>query len=153
MIEPAYEELAAQIEHALQLVDFLPPDGLKVDPEAPFIPTGDEASTVRAASLVKVRTAPVRQLLGLPAPRYVVERQCQFELAIAGPQKYRRSDWMDAVLTALATIPADYPTLGGRAERLILGEQTDDELPPNGLTFSLTFTIRVRSGDPLGRTP
>lgn len=58
------------------------------------------------------------------------------------------------ILDAIAPVGG---VIGGNAyllaERLILGEQTDDELPPNGQTFFITFTIRVRSSDALGRTP
>ena len=65
MIEPAYQQLAASIADALISAGFIGAVGdLKIDPAAPFTPTGDERSLVQAAALVKVRTAPVRQLLG-----------------------------------------------------------------------------------------
>lgn len=154
MIEPAYQELADQLAQALVAVGFIPSgDKLKIDPEAPFTPTGDERTLVCAAALVKLGTAPVRHILGGAAPRYVVERQCRLELAAAGPARLMRSFRVNDVLNAVAAIPGRNPTLSGRAERLILGEQTDDELPPNGVSLFLTFTIRVRSGDALGRTP
>lgn len=154
MIEPAYQALAARIADALVAAEFLPtPNDLKVDPPAPFTPTGDEKTLIQAAALMKVRTASVRQILGGPQPRHVVERQCELELAIAGPDRLRREARTEAALLGLAAIPAADPTLGGAAERLILGEQTDDDLPPNGVSFRLTFTLRVRSGDALGRTP
>lgn len=153
MIEPAYSALAAQIAADLVATDFLPVvDDLMVDPEAPFEPAGDERELVRAAALVKVRTGVVRTLLGGSGPRYVIERECRLELALAGPARLLRDDVADATLGLLAQLPARAPTLGGVAERLILGEQTDDELPPNGISLFLNFTIRVRSGDPLGRT-
>lgn len=153
MIEPAYSELASCIADALVASNFLPAAAeLKVDPPAPFTPNGDERTLIQAASLVKVQTGSVRQLLGGPAARHVVERQCRLELAIAGPDRLRRENRVEDALLALATLPVRFPTLSGKAERLILGEQTDDELPPNGVSFFLNFTIRVRSGDPLGRT-
>ncbi len=154
MIEPAYQQLAARIADALISAGFIDAVGdLKIDPPAPFTPTGDERDLIKAAALVKVRTNPVRQLMGGPAVRYVVERQCQLELAIAGPERLRRANRVEDALAALAVLPDTDPTLSGTAERLVLGEQTDDELPPNGVSFLITFTIRVRSGDALGRTP
>ncbi|WP_374322639.1 hypothetical protein [Brevundimonas sp.] len=154
MIEPAYQQLAERIASALVSAEFIGAVGdLKIDPPAPFTPTGDEKTLVQAAALVKVRTNPVRQIMGGPSVRYVVERQCQVELAMAGPDRLRRASRVDAALAALALLQDQYPTLSGTAERLILGEQTDDELPPNGVSFLITFTLRVRSGDALGRTP
>lgn len=154
MIEPAYEELACRIAEALDGAGFTSAGwALKVDPTAPFTPSGDERTLVQAAALVKLKTGAVRQLLGGPAPRYIVERECRVELAVAGPDRLRRESRVAEALAGLALIQDQYPTLSGRAERLILGEQTDDELPPNGVAFFLTFTIRVRSGDALGRTP
>lgn len=153
MIEPAYSALAAAIADDLVASAFLPSaSDLMIDPEAPFSPTGDERQLVRAAALVKVRTGPVRTLLGGPSPRYVIERECRLELALAGPARLLRDDVAGATLGLLAQLPARVPTLGGAAERLTLGDQTDDELPPNGISLFLTFTIRIRSGDPLGRT-
>ncbi|MCA0366806.1 MAG: hypothetical protein LCH57_01925 [Proteobacteria bacterium] len=154
MIEPAYQALASSLRTALLATDFIDsPDDLKVDPSATFSPSGDERVLVTAAALMKVRTASVRQLLGGPRPRHVVERLCQLELAAAGPDRLRRAFRIDDVLEALSAIPNADPTLGGAAERLVLGEQTDDDLPPNGVSFLVTFTIRVRSSDALGRTP
>ena len=153
MIEPAYAALGARIADALVAAEFLPvATDLQIDPPAPFTPTGDERTLIQAAALVKVQTGSVRQLLGGPAARHVVERQCRLELAIAGPDRLRRESRVEAALLGLATLPNLFPTLSGKAERLILGEQTDDELPPNGVSFFLNFTIRVRSGDSLGRT-
>lgn len=153
MIEPAYNALAAAIAADLVAADFLPTAGvMEVDPSAPFTPAGYERELVRAAALVKVGTGVVRTLLGGERPRYVVERQCRLELALAGPARLLRDAVADEALGRLAQLPARLPTLGGTAERLVLGEQTDDELPPNGVSLFLTFTIRVRSGDPLGRT-
>nr|WP_314123482.1 hypothetical protein [uncultured Brevundimonas sp.] len=153
MIEPAYQQLALRISEALTGAAGANNWDLKIDPPAPFTPTGDEKTLVQAAALVSVRTASPRQLMGGPQVRYVVERQCQVELAIAGPERLRRESRVAEALGALAQLQDKYPTLSGTAERLILGEQTDDELPPNGVTFLITFTIRVRSGDALGRTP
>lgn len=153
MIEPAYERLAELVEEVLIGAGFvIEPGGLKVDPTAAFEPQGDERQIVTAASLVKVQTQSVRQILGRAAPRHVVERQCRIELAMVGPNKGLRLTINDKMLMALALLPNEHPTLDGLAERLILLDQTDDDLPPNGVSVTLTFTIRVRSGDPLGRT-
>ena len=153
MIEPAYERLAEIIEGVLIGAGFVTEaGGLKVDPPAPFEPSGDERQLITAASIVKVQTQSVRQILGRPLPRYVIERQCRVELAMAGPNRFGRMMINDDMLAGLARLPNDHPTLDGLAERLILVDQADDDLPPNGVTVTLTFTIRVRSGDPLGRT-
>ena len=153
MIEPAYDALAGAIAADLVAAAFLPTAGvMEVDPSSPFTPAGDERELVRAAALVKVGTGVVRTLLGGERPRYVVERQCRLELALAGPARLLRDAIADEALGRLAQLPARLPTLGGTAERLVLGEQADDELPPNGVSLFLNFTIRVRSGDPLGRT-
>lgn len=154
MIEPAYQQLASCVADVLLAAGFISTVAdLKIDPPAPFTPTGNERSLVQAAALVKVRTNPVRQLMGGPQVRYVVERQCQVELAIAGPDRLRRENRVEDALVGLAQLQDQFPTLSGTAERLVLGEQTDDDLPPNGVSFFITFTIRVRSNDALGRTP
>ncbi len=150
MIEPAYAQLASSLATSLATNGFSAP--LKIDPPAPFTPTGDERHLVFAAALVNVRTQSVRQILGRPIPRHVVERECRLELAVAGPARSQGLVINQMVLDALAVLPGLDPTLGGKAERCVLTDQTDDELPPNGLSVFLNFLIRVRSGDPLGRT-
>lgn len=152
----AYAVLAERLQERLRDTAFLNHDQrLEVDPEAPFQPEGDETSIVRAAALVHVRTSVVRQILGRPLEqrRYVVERECRLELAIAGPSRDVRLAIDSETLTALATFADSDPLLGGAVERITLGEQTEDELPPNGTATFVTFILRVRSGDPLGRTP
>lgn len=151
MIEPAYTRLGILIGQTLAGNNFGAP--LKIDPPAPFTPSGNERSLVFAAALVSVQTASVRQILGRPIPRHVVERQCRVELAVAGPARAEGLQINADVLNALAVLPGLNPTLDGKAERFLLIDQTDDELPPNGLSVFLNFLIRVRSGDPLGRTP
>ena len=154
MIETAYLALADRLALALVASGFLDRvDDLQIDPSAIFTPTGDEDELVRAAALVILKTESIRPILGGPSPRYVVERQCRLELAIAGPERLNGGGYMQAALSALAIIPSAAPTLGGAAERLSLGDRTDEDLPPNGTALSLTFTIRVRSSDPLGCTP
>lgn len=153
MIEPAYSRLAEVLAQALFVANFLSdPAELKIDPPGAFEPSGDERVLITAASLVKVQTQSVRQMLGRPLPRYVVERQCRLELALAGPSRGLRLAINEDLLAAIATLPGSHPTLDGLAERFVLNDQTDDDLPPNGVTVSINFTIRVRSGDPLGRT-
>lgn len=154
MIEPAYLRAAELFENALINAGFITEaGGLKIDPPSAFEPSGDERVLITAASLVKVQTQSVRQMLGGPAPRHVVERQCRLELAIAGPNRGMRLAINSDMLDALAVLPNAYPTLDGMAERFELDDQTDDDLPPNGVSVALNFTIRVRSGDKLGRTP
>lgn len=154
MIDAAYARLGERLAASLVASAFLPQaTDLKIDPPGPFTPSGDERTLIRAASLVAVRTASVRQLIGRPIPRHVVERQCRLELAIAGPARLLAQGIQAATLTAVAVLPGLHPTLDGLAERLVLGEQQDEDLEPNGLAVMLDFIIRVRSGDPLGRTP
>ncbi len=154
-IETAYAALAELLETALRGTAFLEAtQRLEIDPEAPFAPSGDETDIIRAAALVKVKTAAARRTLGRPAlsPRYVVERECRLELAIAGPNRGDRLEISRQTLAVLAQLPDIHPTLSGAAERFVLGEQTDDELPPNGVATFITFTLRVRSSDPLGQS-
>lgn len=154
MIEPAYLRAAELFRGALLNAGFITEAfALKIDPPGAFEPSGDERVLITAASLVKVQTQPVRQILGLPQPRYVIERQCRLELAIAGPNRGMRLAVNSDTLDALAVLPDLNPTLDGLAERFELDDQTDDDLPPNGVSVALNFTIRVRSGDKLGRTP
>lgn len=151
MIETAYAALAEAIGQVLGQSGFLdPPDVLRVDPPETFSPSGDELSLVTVAALVKVQTRPVRTLLGGQAPRYVVERECRLELAAVGPRADLRAARLAAALDGLSRIAVEGPTLDGQAERLVLTERTDDELPPNGESVFITFILRVRSGDALG---
>ena len=152
-IEIAYAALAALLQQTLRATNFMEPDGvLEIDPEAPFQPSGDETDIIRAAALVQVRTFVSRQMIGRPAGarRYVVDRECRLELALAGPNRDQRKVIDIDTVSALATLPELDPTLGGEVERFLMGEKTDDELPPNGVATFLTFILRVRSGDPLG---
>lgn len=152
-IETAYTAFAAAVQVALREAEYLLPDGpLEIDPDSPFEPSGDEEDLIRAAALVKLRTYVARQAMGRPAGsrRYVVERECRVELAMAGPNRAGRLVIEPAAVAALALLPEVNPTLNGACERLVMGERTDDELPPNGAAVFLTFTLRVRSGDPMG---
>ena len=151
MIEPAYTRLGCLLAETLAANAF--GSELKIDPPAPFTPAGDERHLVFAAALVSVRTRSVRQIIGRPVPRHVIERDCRLELAVAGPARDQGLYISQITLDALAVLPGLNPTLDGKAERFELVDQTDDELPPNGLSVFLNFIIRVRSGDPLGRTP
>ena len=74
-------------------------------------------------------------------------------MALAGPSRGLRLVINETTLNAVAVLPNANPTLDGMAERFVLGEQQDEDLPPNGVSVTLDFIIRVRSGDPLGRTP
>lgn len=154
MIDAAYTALADRLAAALVACEFISQvSELKVDPSAVFEPDGDEETLITVASLSQLQTAPVRTMIGGSSPRYVVERQCRLELAMAGPERLMSEPLIKAALAAVAIIPAAAPTLGGAAERITLGQREDEDLPPNGTALSLTFTLRVRSGDPLGCTP
>lgn len=152
-IETAYAALVEAVGAALAHEDigFLASAALlQVDPEAPVELAGDVEDIETAASVEKVETRPVRQILGRPERRYVVERTCRVELQAVGPARATRLEIDAAAVSALAVLPDQSPTLGGTCERWQLTGVEDDPLPPNGVAKVLTFTLRVRSGDPLG---
>lgn len=152
-VPAAYAALADRLAASLVATAFLGATAqLRLDPESPFEVTGDETSVVAEAALFGVATRVARDILGVPR-RYVVERECRLELGLAGPDRAVRLARMDATLAALAVLPETDRTLGGQCERWDLTASEDDDLPPNGQAVMLTFTLRVRSGDPLGLTP
>lgn len=154
-IETAYAAFAAAAGTALAHADvgFLASaDLLKVDPEAPIETGGDPDTFETAASADIIQTGPVRQILGRPEPRWVVERQCRVELQAAGPDRAERLAALAAAASALAVLPNTAPTLSGACERLTLTGVEDEVFEPNGVGKILSFTLRVRSGDPLGTT-
>lgn len=153
-IEAAYRELARVIAAALVGCSFVRTDpDLRVDPPSSFEPQGYEEHLVTNAALLKLSTQPVRQMLGRPVPRYAVERQVRLELAAAGPEKAVWEQALADAVTACAPIAALNPTLNGLCERLEVSTEETDDLPPDGQKAFLLFTLRLRSGDPLGRTP
>ncbi len=153
VIDLAYGELQRLIGVALVGCQFIKDQaGLQVDPPNSFEPQGYDEFLVTSAAILKLSASPTAQMLGA-TPRYVVERTHRLELGAAGPQQ---ADWqaaLDNAVTACAPIAAVNPTLGGLCERLFLTVDETDDLPPDGQKAILTFTIRLRSGDPLGRTP
>ncbi|MBX3480087.1 MAG: hypothetical protein KF842_06780 [Caulobacter sp.] len=155
-IETAYAALAAALADGLVAAGFLADAGdMQIDPPFAVEPDGDETESRRAAELFRLETRPVRDVIGGGVRRYVVERGCRLELASFGPLadgEASHEDQLGAVFNALAPLPGTDPTLGQTCERLMLTEALDDDLPPNGLKKMITFVIRLRSGDPLGRT-
>jgi hypothetical protein len=152
-IDDAYAAFADALAAALVESGYLADaTELQVDPESLIEPTGDETDIVRTAALEKIQTGPVRQILGLPSQRYVVERQCRVELMASGPAREDRLEVDAAAVAAVAVLPNTLPTLGGACERLLLTGVEDEPVAPNGVAKIFTFTIRVRSGDPLGMT-
>lgn len=154
-IETAYAAFTAAIGAALAHDDvgFIASAGaLNVDPEAPVELAGDVEDIETAATVEKAETRPVRQILGRPEQRWVVERLCRVELQAAGPARAARLEVDARAVTTLAVLPNASPTLGGACERWMLVGVEDEILPPNGVAKILNFTIRVRSGDPLGMT-
>lgn len=153
-IDTAYQAQAGGLATALLGAGFLAStDQLQVDPSSPNAMDGDEASFATAAALVKLTTTSPRAIMGGPTRRYVVERTSRLELGVVGPDAAARAEVLGAALAACAALPEDDPTLGGLVERFFVGDQEDDDLPPNGAKVFLTFTLRLRSGDPLGLTP
>lgn len=152
-IETAYAAFAEAVGDALVEAGYLSAAAdLQIDPEALVEPTGEETSVQRSATLEKIQTGPVRQILGRPERRWVVERSCRVELMAAGPARVTRLEIDAAAVSALATLANDLPTLSGACERLTLTGVEDEPVPPNGVSKIFTFTLRVRSGDPLGTT-
>lgn len=160
-IELAYEALGAKLAAALVAAEFLlATTDFVLNPTSPFEPTepdaeddGEGEPTVQVtASLVKLKTGPVRQILGRPTQRFVVERLCLLELSVFGGDAARQAALYDAAITAAAGVPVAFSTLEGLCEMLLIAEAEDDAIAPSGDVTSITFSIRLRSGDPLGRT-
>ena len=154
-IETAYAAFATALRACMTAGGFLSNGALMlVDPEYDWEPEGGETEPVSAAALFRLETKPIRPLMGGGAPRYLVERTCQLVVASAGPlaEGQTHEARLTAVVDAAAAIPGSDPTLGQTCERLTLVELADDELAPNGARKAVTFTIRLRAGDPLGRT-
>ena len=152
-IETAYSAFAEAVATALVTAGYLSqPAGLQIDPESLVEPTGEETSVQRSATLEKIQTGPVRQILGRPERRWVVERSCRVEMMACGPARAPRLEVDAAAVAALATLANVAPTLSGACERLTLTGVEDEPVPPNGVSKIFTFTLRVRSGDPLGTT-
>lgn len=150
-IETAYAALTDRIASALVAAEYLTAaDQLKIDPEDLEEPTGDETDVQRVATVEKEETRPLRPILGRPAPRWVVERRVRVELLAFGPARGRRLEIDAAAVAALASLGVADPTLEGACERCDLVALDDGVTPPNGVTKTFTYALRVRSGDPLG---
>lgn len=153
-IEDAYSALCFSIASALQSSGFVADaDTIKIDPPEDLEPEGDASDLLTAAAIVQGDTKPVQTFMGGPAPRYVVEREVNVELAAIGPKELDRKQAMTSAVTALCEIPGADATLGSAAEGCEITDQASGDLPPNGLKRIVTFVLRVRAGDPLGLTP
>lgn len=153
-IAAAYSAFATAVATALVGAGYLAQtSALEVDPEDLVEPSGSETETLRAATLENAGTQPVRQILGRPEQRFVVERTCRVELLQYGPARQTRREVDAAAVAAMARIAVDLPTLSGACERLILDSSEETPVDPNGVAHAFTFRLRVRSGDPLGVTP
>lgn len=154
-IEAAYTALAEALEAALVDAGLIGEGRLERDPTAMWDPEGEEGATQSAAALFKLETKPVRDLMGGGVRRFVVERECRLELASWGPVddgEDTHEARLDAAIDAVAPLPETDPTLGQTCERLELTDSADEEFWPSGLKRMVTFTIRLRAGDRLGRT-
>lgn len=155
-MDDAYRALGDTIAEALVAAGFLSAiEKLEIDPEGDWEPDGEDTEVQTGASLIRLQTRPVRQIFGGGRTHYVVERDVSLSVGAAGtvpagdPTHEQR---VGELLPLLAAIPADDPTLGGACERVEMTAADDDLLPSDGIRKTLTFTIRVRSGDPLGMT-
>lgn len=152
-IETAYAALTAALGQALTTAGFISAaEALRVDPEDLIEPTGDELDVQTSAMVERGETRPVRQILGRPQPRWVVEMDCRLELMIWGPSGADRLEISIDAIAAVSTLPAVAPTLSNACERLLLTGLDAAPIEPNGVSKTFTFTLRVRSGDPLGAT-
>lgn len=157
-IEDAYLALSERLADHLVAAGFVPTaDRLLIDPEARWEPEGAETEVQTAAALFQLRTAPVRQLMGAgpDRPRWVVERDARLELSATGAVPEGDPTHGQRILTVLALVaglPASDPTLGQQCERLELTVAEDNDVPTIGRASGITFTLRVRSSDPLGLT-
>lgn len=155
-IETAFAGLKTALADALVADGFLAaPADLKVDEPAP-----SEAQAVGVlktwAALTRGEVTTARTLIGTVPPRYVVELTCELTLVAHGRTASGTptvESLLSDALAAVAPIAAVNPTLTGACERVELVEMTSEALPPSGRYDRLMFTLRVRSGDPLGRTP
>lgn len=153
-IDNAYDAFTSAVANALLAAGFLDDPGrLRIDPEDLTEPDGMETTTQRSAMVEQVSTGAVRNILGRPEPRFVVERSCRVELMQWGPAQDTRRMIDAAAVAALALLPVLTPTLKGACERLSLTEGEETPIDPNGVARSFTFNIRIRSGDPMGTTP
>lgn len=154
-IEIAFNALSEAVAAALVASGFLTdPVGLQVDPLSAFEPSPDAVGLEIAAELFRQEVRPVRQLMGGATPRWVVDMPVQLVLSAHGPAPYGDGPKvrLGRALTALAPLGGDDPTLGQTCERLTFAGLADNDLPPNGVAATLSLVIRLRAGDPLGRT-
>lgn len=155
-IDTAYAALCAKLAEDLVTAGFLArPEALEVDPAGACAPGGDETAVQTSAQIFSLSIDPVRQLMGGAVSRWVVDAQYRLELAAFGPSAEGEETYkqrLAAAMTAVALVVADDPTLGQTCERLIASSSEDDDLPPNGMKVAVPLTIRLRAGDPYGRT-
>lgn len=157
-IERAYRGACSAIAQALIRAQFITAEtDLHVDDAAAEGLTGDEEEARTFAAILQETTRPERQLMGGSRKRYVVIRPFQLELAVVGPDAKPRRESLDRARLLIAGLPDADPQLQGACERFFIGTQDQlgeepGDLPPDGLKTVFPFTIRVRSGDPLGQT-
>lgn len=154
-IETAYQAMTEVLAERLVAIGLLTTTaGLQIDPEGEIAPEEDEEATDNqaAAGVFKGDTRPVRALLGGPRRRWVVERTSRLELAVWGPDRAARRLLIDQAVATCSTLAEDDPTLSGQAEQFEVAGVEAEPFPPNGEQAVLTFTLRVRAGDPLGGT-
>ena len=160
IIDVAYLAAAEQLRGACVAAGFLAEgQSLFMDPDHIWEPEVAEIAgagqQLTAAALFKLSTRPMRQLSGGDRSHFVVERDIRIELASVGAisEDLNHEDRLGGALDLIAVIDQADPTLGGLCERWWLTGLEDDDLAPSGAKKLITFTIRLRSADRLGRTP
>lgn len=154
-IDAAYQAMNQVLADRLVNAGYLAaPSGLQIDPESMVGPDDDEEGVEfqSVAGVFKGDTRPVRTLMGGPRRRYVVERTSRLELAAWGFDRDRWRAVLDGAVLGCSTLAEEDPTLSGQAEQFEVVGIEADPFPPNGEQAVLTFTLRVRAGDPLGGT-
>ena len=152
-IDTAYEALAAEVRARLVLADFVAaPADVRIDPDGK-VSTRRHGVGETAAALISGGQSVGRSMMGGGSARHLVDRRARVELAISGGDVAWRDARVDNALTRLALLPIDLPTLAGACERLAIEEADEDDLGPgtHGRRITVTFTVRVRSADPLGK--
>lgn len=151
----AAERLEAAINTALVGCGFSSTGALATDDRATLEADGEAEGHQTLAAFYFVDAKPVRALMGGATRRWVVEGEFRLETASFGATP---TGWpthkalLDELLSAIAVLPEEDPTLGQTCERLEIEELQEDDFHVGGLKRSFTFIIRLRAGDRFGRT-
>lgn len=151
-VRRAFDALADRAAALLTEAGFLPSSdvlGRELVDVALAGPAGDLQT---AATLISAQARTVQRMTGRP-PVYVVERDVVLTLSADAPDPERRDAALEAAVAAVARLWEADETLGGACERLLPVASTPEDFGATGLSERIELTVRVRAGDPFGRTP